>query len=508
VIRSNFIAARQPISPGTVVPAPILTFALRAVVAVIMAAAIAASAQSAEKLSQVRNLYVEPFGQDKSAIEMRSQIIRRLEKTREFKVVNAPAAADAVMKATEQIWTVGHVALSPHLQNTNQPMLEGFLSAEIVGSHNQTLWSYLVTPSRFVWGGIASDLARQLVSRLAADVNTQGSSPAETSASAAATATLTLKGAGATFPAPLYRRWFELFEEDHPGIHISYDAVGSGEGIDRLRRGETDFGASEMPLSAESAGAGHFIQVPVVLGAVVPIYNLEHVKRQINFTPEILAGIYLGQIRKWSDARIRAANRGASLPDADIVVFHRSDASGTSYVWSEYLSKVSAEWKSKVGHGVTVSWPVGAGEAYNDGVAAAVQRTPNSIGYVEFIYAIQHELGFAAVRNAAGEFVKADIASVMEAARSTGPADHGFQMSITDPPGKNSYPIATYTWLLLPEDIGDSNRKSVLVELSRWMLTSGQKSCSGLGYAPLPAEVAKRGLQSVDQANAAAAAGQ
>jgi phosphate transport system substrate-binding protein len=268
-----------------------------------------------------------------------------------------------------------------------------------------------------------------------------------------------------------------------------------------LKQGKLDFGASEIPLSDHEMAGSHpqFLQVPMVLGAVVPIYNLPGVRKSVNFTPEILAGIYLGKIKKWNDSRVQTANPDVTLPDAEIVVAHRSDDSGTSFVWTDYLSKVSSEWKRDVGAGENVRWPVGVGAAYNDGVASTVQKTSNSIGYVEFIYAIQHELSFAAVKNAAGQFIRADIDSVTAAAQAAGSRDGDLRVSITNASGKSAYPIATYTWLLLPEQSADKNKQAVLLDLVHWMLTAGQKNCSALGYAPLPADVARRGLQSVDE---------
>jgi len=460
-----------------------------------------ARSQNAERLSQVKKVYVDSLGDNRRASEMRSQIVRRLGKSQDVRVVQNATDADAVIKGTEQIWTTGEVSLSPRSRSVNQSVYEGFLSVELVGKNHQTLWSYLVTPSKFRWGSIIEDLAAQLVSRLLADVK-QRSQPEESSASATPQdARAALKGAGATFPAPLYRKWFELFEERHADIHIDYDAVGSGEGIKRLSEEQIDFGASEMPLSDQAMAEAHrhFLHIPVVVGAVVPIYNVPGLRQKINFTPEILAGIYLGKIKKWDDPQIRTANSGAALPRAEIVVIHRSDGSGTSFVWSQYLSKVSPEWKASVGADVSVHWPVGVGAEYNEGVAATVQQTPDSIGYVEFIYAIQHELSFGTVKNAAGQFIKADIASVTEAARTAGALDRDSRAFITDAPGKAAYPIATYTWLLLPETIEDKNKRAALVELIRWILTVGQKSCSALGYAPLPADIAKHGLDSLEQ---------
>lgn len=465
-----------------------------------------AYAQRAEQLSQVRKLYVDSLGMGRGASEVRERMVRLLRKTHEVQLVADPKDADAIVRGTGRIWVTGQVSLSPHSHSLTQSTFEGYLSAEVVGKNGDTLWSYLVTPSNFPWNGIADDLARQMVTRLLTAVRGESQQEAAT-AGPQASAEGTLRGAGATFPAPLYQRWFELFQEENPKAQVRYDAVGSEEGIQQLEAGKIDFAASEMPLSDEAMAQAHqqFVHVPTVLGAVVVIYNLRGLHQSLNFTPETLSGIYLGKITKWNDPEIRKSNRGAALPDGDIGVVHRSDGSGTTFVWSDYLSKVSSQWKSSVGSGTTVPWPVGVGAERNEGVAGAVQRTPNSIGYVEFIYAIQHELSFGAVRNAAGQFIKADISSVTEAA-TAGTPGRDFRVSITNAPGEAAYPISTYTWLLLPEripdkEIGDKktdDKNSVLTELVRWMLTSGQKKCSALGYAPLPAEVAKRALGSFD----------
>jgi phosphate transport system substrate-binding protein len=467
----------------------------------LLVSTIPTQAQKAEKLSQVKTLYVDSLGRSRRSEDIRAHLLRRLEHGHRIKVVSDAAKADAVMKGAGQVWATGEVSLSPHSHSANEPILEGYLSVEVVGKGDQTLWSYLATPSRFPLGGIADDLARQVAGRLSDDVR-KDSQQHESSASAATTsAGALLKGAGATFPAPLYRKWFQSFQELHSDANITYDAVGSGEGIRRVSEAQVDFGASEMPLTDQEMSQAHrrFVQIPVVLGAVVPIYNLPKVHHRIRFTPEILGGIYLGKIRRWNDPLIVAANPQAALPDTEIVVVHRSDASGTSFVWTDYLSKASPEWRSSIGAGIDVHYPVGIGAAYNDGVAATVQRTPNSIGYVELIYAIQHELSFAAVKNEAGVFTKADLASVTEAARTSANSNGELRLSITNAPGKSAYPIASYTWLLLPEQFEDKNKKALLLDLLRWILSSGQKSCSALGYAPLPGEVAKSALQLVER---------
>jgi phosphate transport system substrate-binding protein len=310
-----------------------------------------------------------------------------------------------------------------------------------------------------------------------------------------------LTAAGATFPAPLYEKWFSSLEEKHHDIRIRYDAIGSQSGIERFRNGEVDFAAVDIPLSDEMLAqlgrkAFHFA---TVLGAVVPVYNVAGLQRDLRFTPEVLAGIYLGDVRKWNDPRIRAVNHGAGLPDADIAVVYRSDGSGTSFVWADYLSKVSPQWKATVGAGVTLRWPVGTGAEHNAGVAQRVQETPNSIGYVEFYYAIQNRLNFGWVRNSEGRLIQADLPSITTAAAgASAKMGSDFRVSITNAPGKDWYPIATFTWFLLPQGFDEPAKKAAVVELLHWVLSSGQKQCSAFGYAPLPDEIAARESRFVD----------
>jgi phosphate transport system substrate-binding protein len=274
--------------------------------------------------------------------------------------------------------------------------------------------------------------------------------------------------------------------------------VGSVAGLQLLADGKVDFAASDVPLSSEKALQSRttFLHFASVLGAVVPIYNLKGVNRDLNFTGEILAGIYLGKIKKWNDPKIRESNRNVALPDTDIVVAHRSDGSGTTFAWTDYLSKVSSDWEAAVGPSSIVQWPVGTGAEGNEGVATLVQGTPNSIGYVESVYALRHQLSFGAVRNAAGHFVQADLSSLTAAAVNAAAAmASDFSVSITNAPGKEAYPIASFTWWLLPRELGGGDKKPVFLELLQWMLSSGQKQCSALGYAPLPREIANRELQ-------------
>jgi phosphate transport system substrate-binding protein len=308
-----------------------------------------------------------------------------------------------------------------------------------------------------------------------------------------------INAAGATFPAPIYQKWFGAYHNAHPDVQINYQSIGSGAGIQQLTSGTVDFGASDMPMTdAQIAKLSvkplHF---PTVMGAVVPVYNISGVSQELKFSPAVLAGIFLGTVKKWNDPGLAKDNPGVKLPASEIVVVHRSDGSGTSFVWTDYLSKVSPEWKSKVGVNSSVSWPVGLGGKGNEGVSGTVKQTPNSIGYVELIYAIQSKMSYGSVKNAAGAFIKADLASVTEAAAGAAkemPAD--FRVSITNAPGKGAYPISTFTWMLIPSKLPDGAKAKAIREFLKWMTTDGQKDAPGLAYAPLPkAVVAKEEKQ-------------
>src|SRR5713101_1469593 len=287
---------------------------------------------------------------------------------------------------------------------------------------------------------------------------------------------LSINGAGATFPYPIYSKWFDEYHKKFSTIQINYQSQGSGAGIKQVTEGTVDFGATDGPMNDEQLkayrakhGSG-ILHFPTVLGAVVPTYNISNVTSSLKFTPEALAGFYLGKITKWNDLAITGPNKGVSLPANDIVVVHRADGSGTTYCWTDYLSKISDEWKSKVGKGTSVNWPVGLGGKGNEGVMGVVKQTPNSIGYVELIYAIQNNTPFGDVRNSSGEFVKASLAGVSAAAEGAAknmPDD--FRVSITDAPGKIAYPISTFTWLLVPEKISDAAKRDAIKGFLNWM---------------------------------------
>ena len=304
-----------------------------------------------------------------------------------------------------------------------------------------------------------------------------------------------LTGAGATFPAPIYQKWFSEYASKG-NAQINYQAIGSGGGIKGVNEGTVDFGASDMPLNAKqlqdfkNKHGFDLLMFPTVLGAAVPSYNLDGVSAELKFTPEILAGIYLGKITMWDAPQIKAANKGVNLPNQKIIVVHRSDGSGTTFCFTDYLSKVSPEWSSKVGKNTSVDWPGnGIGGKGNDGVAGLIKQQKGAIGYVELIYAIKNHLPFGMVQNKAGEFVKADLASVAAAAASVKELPPDLAVSITNAPGKGAYPISTYTWLLIPSKIEDAKKREAIKGFIQWAITSGQNDVEGLDYAKLPKSV-------------------
>ncbi len=306
--------------------------------------------------------------------------------------------------------------------------------------------------------------------------------------------TMQINGAGATFPYPIYSKWFSEYNKLHSNIQINYQSIGSGGGIQQITKETVFFGATDGPMTDEQlkAAPGAILHFPTVLGGDVPIYNVPGVTTELKFTGPLLADIFLGKITKWNDPAIAKVNAGVKLPTTDITVAHRSDGSGTTYIWVDYLSKVSPEWKSKVGVNASVNWPTGVGGKGNEGVAGLVTQTPGAIGYVELIYALQTKIAYGSVQNVAGEFLKASEQTVTAAAAGATanmPAD--FRVSITNAPGKGAYPISSFTWLLFYENPKDKAQAKVMVDFVKWMLSDGQKFAGQLGYAPLPASVVK-----------------
>jgi len=306
-----------------------------------------------------------------------------------------------------------------------------------------------------------------------------------------------ITGAGATFPAPIYSKWFTEYSAAHPGVEINYQAIGSGGGIQQVTNGIVDFGASDMPMKDEQLASAKVkvIHIPTVLGAVVPIFNVSGVS-DLRLSPDVLADIYLAKITMWNDARIAKDNPGAHLPSDKIIVVHRSDGSGTSFIFTDYLSKVSNEWKSGPGSGTAINWPTGVGGKGNEGVAAQVRQFPGAIGYVELIYALQNHINFAAVRNKAGNWLKGSIEGVTAAAATAKiPAD--YRVSITDAPGPEAYPISSFTYLLIPSHPADMNKEKVIKDMLSWIVKSGESEASSLSYAPLPGNLAEKVLETI-----------
>src|SRR5437899_2347291 len=311
---------------------------------------------------------------------------------------------------------------------------------------------------------------------------------------APAAAQVKLNGAGATFPTIIYQDWMLSYNKAHPDVQLNYQSIGSGGGIRQFSDGTVDFGASDAPMSDSGVAAiqGNVLHVPTVLGGVVPTYNLPDVTATLRFTPDVLADIFLGRITKWNDARIASVNPGVKLPDTDIVVVHRSDGSGTSFIWTDYLSKVSPDWAQKVGKGTSVNWPVGLGSKGNEGVAATVNQTPGGIGYVELAYATSNKMAYGQVRNSAGKYITPALPSVTAAlagALKTLSPTTDFRISITNPDGADAYPIATMTWLLVHKAYSDIAKARALVQFIWWAETDGQARANELGYAALPKQL-------------------
>ena len=315
----------------------------------------------------------------------------------------------------------------------------------------------------------------------------------------------TLNGAGATFPYPMYSKWFSEYHKIHSDIQINYQSIGSGGGIRQVTEGTVDFGASDMPMTddqlkeAQTKLKTTVLNIPTVLGAVVPAYNIPGVTAELKFTPDVLAGIFLGRISNWNDPAISTINPGVKFPNQEIIVVHRSDGSGTTFVWTDYLSKVSPDWKAQVGSGTSVKWPKGMGGKGNEGVAGLIRQLPGSLGYVELIYAVQNNILYGSVRNSAGIFLKASLEGVTAAAASAPKMPADFRVSITNAPGKDAYPISTFTWLLIPKQSKDAAKGKILADFLSWMANDGQKMTTALSYAPLPENVAAKVKETIKQ---------
>jgi phosphate transport system substrate-binding protein len=320
-----------------------------------------------------------------------------------------------------------------------------------------------------------------------------------TGVSATASAQLMINGAGATFPYPIYSKWFDEYAKIDPSVRFNYQSIGSGGGQKQILAQTVDFGASDGPMSDDNLAKapGKLLHIPTVAGADVVAYNLPG-NPALKLDGDAIAGIFLGQIKKWNDPKITALNSGVTLPDQEIVVVHRSDGSGTTYIWTDYLSKISPEWKTKVGTNTSVNWPTGIGGKGNEGVAGQIKQTPGALGYVELIYAVQNKMPYADVKNSTGNFVKPSLESVT-AALATADIPDDFRFSMTNAPGQDAYPIAGATWLLVYQQQKDAAKGKKLVEFLKWSLTDGEKMAKDLQYAPLPESVQQRVLKRIGE---------
>lgn len=447
-----------------------------------------------EKLS----LYVEPFATKADAEQLQNDLKTELRKLNSVSIAPNPSSADLILGGGGEIWVKGYRSFSSRspmrMASNGTPVYGGYLSIELKNKTGVTLWSYLATP-RSDSDDVSKDLSKQIAKHLSEALDNTEASPLAKIPPQPGTPlqppTL-LTGAGATFPYPVYSKWFANYALDNPNAKITYEPIGSESGIRELLQGAIDFGASDSPEAIHVLAPGdesRDLLFPSVVGAVVPIVNLPGIGSKVAFTPEALAGIYLGKITKWNDPVLRRANRGLHLPDLDIVVVHRADGSGSSYAWTDYLSKTSPDWRAQVGSSLSPKWPVGRGATGNDGVAKLVKELGGSIGYVEYIYALENHLVYGKVRNHNGEFVEAGIESIAAAVNHLPEIPEDFKLSIVDQPGVGAYPIASFTWLVVPAHFDDAAKRDTMTQFLHWMLGPGQRQAAALGYLALPREI-------------------
>jgi phosphate transport system substrate-binding protein len=450
-----------------------------------------AFAWQAAPTNRIRRIYVEPFTTQAGSAKFREDVIADLRKLSSVSLASDESSADAILGGGGEVWIKGYRSHNPQLGKVapnGTPIYTGFLSIELRDTNGETLWSYLATPPA-ASVDISKDLSTQIVKKLAEALE-QGAGPSRTSP--LPQPTTILKGAGATFPYPVYAKWFTNYRHENPALQITYEPIGSEAGVRKLLANSVDFGASDSPEAIHELAPGaeeKYLFFPSVVGAVVPVVNLPGVIGDIAFTPEALAGIYLGKIKKWNDPILRSANRGLRLPDLDIVVVHRGDGSGTSYAWTDYLSKISPVWKAQVGTSLAPKWPTGHEATGNDGVSKLVKEQSGSIGYVEFIYALQNHLSYGRVRNRNGEFVLASLESIAAAASHSMKIRDDFKVSIVDAPSAGAYPISSFTWIVVPAHSADNVKRNALTGFLQWMLGPGQRQAAALGYLPLPKDV-------------------
>jgi phosphate transport system substrate-binding protein len=444
--------------------------------------------------NQINRIYVEPFAIQVGSEKLRDDVIAELHKVNSISLAADASSADAILGGGGEVWIRGYRSHNPQLGNVpanGTPIYSGFLSIELRDKNGQTLWSYLATPPA-ASEDLSKDLSKLIVKKLV-EVLQQDETPTRTAP--LPQPTTILNGAGATFPFPVYEKWFTNYRRENPALQITYEPIGSDAGVRKLLASSVDFAGSDSPEAIHNlapADEERYLFFPSVVGAVVPVVNLPGLSGDIAFTPEALAGIYLGKIKKWNDPVLSRANRRLHLPDLEISVVHRADGSGTSYAWTDYLSKTSTEWKSLVGTGVAPKWPIGLEAKGNDGVSKLVKERSGSIGYVEFIYALQNHLSYGRVRNRDGEFVSASLESIAAAVSHSAKISQDFKVSIVDASAAGAYPISSFTWIVVPVHIGDEVKRNALTGFLHWMAGPAQRQAAALGYVPLPKDIAMK----------------
>ena len=443
--------------------------------------------------TRINQIYVEPFATQAGSEKFREDLIAELRKQSLVSLVTDESGADAILGGGGEVWIKGYRSHNPQLGNvpaSGTAIYAGFLSIELRDKNGETLWSYLATPpaiSKDVAKDLSTQIARKLIESLPAVELLPGTAARPQPATV-------LRGAGATFPYPVYQKWITNYRLEVPAVQITYDSIGSEAGVRRLLEKTVDFGASDSPEAIHELAPGNedqYLFFPSVVGAVVPVVNLPGLSSDIAFTPEALAGIYLGKIKKWNDPILVKSNRGLHLPDLDIEVVHRADGSGSTYAWTDYLSKTSPEWKAQVGTSLNPAWPDGRKATGNDGVSKLVKEQSGSIGYVEFIYALQNHLSYGRVRNRDGKFIAASLESIAATASHLKNSD-GFKVSMVDAPGEGSYPICSLTWIVVPVHGLKDAKRNALLSFLEWILGPGQRQAAALGYLPLPKEIVSK----------------
>ena len=455
----------------------------------------AARAQTATSLKSAQSVFIGSLGTREGAEDLRRELEASLQHNHRFKLAPAPEQADLVLEGRGELWIRGYDSLSPRARSNTaavEPIYAGFLSLKARGLGGEVLWSYFAPPKRISFHDLKHDLVDQVVTNLLSEID-KGAATIQSAAAPAGTAE-TLRGAGATFPFPIYQDWFAAFHLKYPDWRLDYSPIGSEAGLEQLASNTVDFAGSDiLPGSQSTPGPDDNVRhFPSVGGAIVLTYNLPKFNGELRLTGKTIADIFSGEITRWNDPRLRELNHKVSLPNAAITIVHRADGSGTTYAFTDYLSQASETWKKKPGTGARVTWPAGIEAEGNAGVARSVAATPYSIGYVEFIYAFENRLPSAFVQNAQGRFMQADlpsIAAAAEAVSDAGPAT----LSIANSASADAYPISTFSWILFRNQLPPGKRTAML-RFIEWMLTSGQRECSALGYAPLPKKMVIREL--------------